>query len=270
MSDRTTYFIAAAALALAIAAAAFFFWWPRHRAETAPAADVPQASVAPAAPPAPEAAASQPAIKYPIEAASAPPAGDSMLAALEALLGAKVVQGQLQTDAFAQRFVATVDNLGRPFAAARLWPVNPPSGRFSVEADKSISPNNAERYAGFVRFIDSVDAPRAVATYKQVYPQLQRAYEEQGFRGRYFNDRMVEVIDQLLATPEPAKPPKVHLTEVKGPVTSTRPWVRYEFDDPAFESLASGQKMLLRMGPEQERRLKAKLRQIRTLITQSG
>jgi hypothetical protein len=95
---------------------------------------------------------------------------------------------------------------------------------------------------------------------------FQKSYEELGYPGRYFNDRVVEVIDQLLATPEPSGPLAVHLTEVKGPVTSERPWVRYEFSKPEYESLAAGQKMLLRMGPEHERRLKAKLRQFRAQI----
>jgi hypothetical protein len=40
--------------------------------------------------------------------------------------------------------------------------------------------------------------------------------------------------------------------------------VRYEFADPALESLTSGQKILLRVGPVNERRLKEKLAQIRT------
>jgi hypothetical protein len=218
------------------------------------------------------AAPSQPAVKYPIEAASAPPpanTGDAVTTALNELLGARAVSAWVQSDGFAQRLVTTVDNLGRGQAAARLWPVNPAPGRFAVggagEA-KVIDPKNAQRYDGFVRFVDSVDAKQAVATYKRLYPILQRQYEELGYPGRYFNDRMVEVIDQLLATPEPTGPLQVHLTEVKGPLTAERPWVRYEFTNPQYESLSAGQKMLLRVGPEHERQLKAKLREIRALV----
>jgi hypothetical protein len=46
-------------------------------------------------------------------------------------------------------------------------------------------------------------------------------------------------------------------------VASTRPWVRYQYVDPQLESLAAGQKILLRMGPDNERRLKQKLRELR-------
>ena len=38
----------------------------------------------------------------------------------------------LQTDDFARRLVATVDNLGGEPARARLWPLNPAQGRFTL------------------------------------------------------------------------------------------------------------------------------------------
>jgi hypothetical protein len=42
--------------------------------------------------------------------------------------------------------------------------------------------------------------------------------------------------------------------------------VLYEFADPALESRSAGQKALIRMGPANARRIKAKLREIRALI----
>jgi hypothetical protein len=269
MNQRLSYWLPAAAL-VAVIVAALLYWWPRSRPQL-PAGEVPPPAVAPAAPPPVAAAPSQPAVKYPIEAASAPPpanTGDAVTTALNELLGARAVSAWVQSDGFAQRLVTTVDNLGRGQAAARLWPVNPAPGRFAVvqQGDqKVIDPKNAQRYDGFVRFVESVDASRALATYKRLYPTLQRQYEELGYPGRYFNDRVVEVIDQLLATPVPSGPLAVHLTEVKGPLTAERPWVRYEFVNPEYESLSAGQKMLLRMGPENERKLKAKLREFRAL-----
>ena len=56
---------------------------------------------------------------------------------------------------------------------------------------------------------------------------------------------------------------------MKGPISSDRPWVRYEFADPALEALPAGSKMLLRMGPENARRLKAKLAELRSAIARA-
>jgi hypothetical protein len=111
-----------------------------------------------------------------------------------------------------------------------------------------------------------VDAARAAALYRQVYPLLQQSYRELGFGDRYFNDRVVEVIDLLLATPEPGSAPQVQLTEVKGPIAPERPWVRYEFADPRLEALSAGQKMLLRMGPDNARQLRQKLAEFRAQV----
>ena len=274
--NRLSYVLSAAALVAALVAAGLY-WWLHRAPHLEPSAEVPAVPTAPPAQPVAQAPAA-PAIKHPIEAvpASAPLAagaadGDAFVRrALDELLGAKAVATFLQTDGFPRRMAATVDNLGRPQAAARLWPVNPMPGRFSVagKGDATvIDPDNGRRYTPFVQFVESFDPGRAAALYKQLYPQLQQSYEELGYPGRYFNDRLVEVIDQLLATPEPEGPLAVHLTEVKGPMAPpTRPWVRYEFSDPQLESLSAGQKMMLRSGVANERRLKAKLREFRKLV----
>ncbi len=116
-----------------------------------------------------------------------------------------------------------------------------------------IAEDNAKRYAAFVDFVDKVDAATAVDLYIGAYPLFQQAYENLGFGKRYFNDRLVEVIDVLLRTPEPSGPLAVQLLEVKGPHQPQRPWVRYEFVDERLQGLPAGQKILLRMGPEQRR-----------------
>jgi hypothetical protein len=275
--SRTLY-AGLAAVIVVVLGIAGWFWWDR---QATPHIDLPPpvATVPPAAPEVAP-AASVPAIKHPIEAmaaASEPRAEPGPLPALDnsdaharsrlnELLGRKAVLSWLQTEAFARNVVATVDNLARPHAAPRMWPVNPTPGRFTVAQDgqtERISPDNSSRYTPFVLFVENIDAGSAAATYARLYPLFQQAYEELGYPGRYFNDRLVEVIDHLLQTPEFEQSPEVRLTEVRGPVKPERPWVRYEFADPALESLSSGQKLLLRMGPVNERRLKTKLRELR-------
>jgi len=58
----------------------------------------------------------------------------------------------------------------------------------------------------------------------------------------------------------------VTLTDVKGPIPSEQPWVRYEYVDPALEALSAGQKILLRSGEVNQRRLVGWLRQFRAQI----
>ncbi len=234
-------------------------------APAAPAAGV----VTPPEPASPAStAAAEPATLHPIEPSPAPTAmgASDIPQALVGLIGQKAVTSFFQTDDFARRFVATIDNLGREHAAPMLWPINPTPGRFTVEGPAGaalIAADNSMRYTPFVLLVETIDIGRAVDLYVQMYPMLQQAYQDLGYPKRYFNDRFIEVIDKLLSTPDVSYPVKVTLTEVKGPIPSERPWVRYQFADPELESLSAGQKILLRVGPVNERRLKAKLLEIR-------
>jgi len=189
---------------------------------------------------------------------------------LSQLLGRQNVLTFLQLDGFVSRAVATVDNLARAQASTTRWPVVPTPQRFTPRKDgdgvETIHPDNSRRYAPFVKLVASVDAAQAVAVYRGLYPLFQQAYEELGFPGRYFNDRLVQVLDHLIATPVPTAPLAVSLVEVKGSVASLRPWVRYELADPTLESMSAGRKILLRVGPENQRRLQAKLAELRQLV----
>jgi hypothetical protein len=131
-----------------------------------------------------------------------------------------------------------------------------------------LSPDNELRYTPLVLLVEAVSIERAVDLYARMYPLLQQAYEGLGYPNRSFNDRLLEVIDLLLATPEPAAPVRLDQLEFKGPVRSQQPWVHYRFADPALESLGAGQKMLIRTGPVNERRLKGKLLEIRKRIAE--
>lgn len=257
---------------LAIAAGAAYWWWNAWYPVTVTSAPEPAMS-APAASAAPAPAASatvpaEPAIQYPVQAptTAAPLESSDIAATLEDFLGRKAVGIFLQIDDFPRRFTATVDNLGRSYAPASLWPINPTLGRFKVQTGAGntvISANNSLRYTALVLLAESVDTHKAVDLYIRMYPLLQRAYQDLGYPKAYFNDRLIKVIDLLLDSPDPGYPVNLQLTDVKGPEPSLTPWVRYQFADPALESLTSGQKIMVRVGSVNERRLKARLSALR-------
>ncbi len=263
-----------------LAGAGGAWWWQQAQAPVVTPAAPPAVTSAPpvaAAPPALPASEPASGPQNPVEALAPPDAAlptlagsdDPIAQALGDLLGTRDMAAFLQMDGLVRRVVATVDNLGREHTPARLWPVNPTPERFAVVGSgpvQTIGLDNAARYGALVRWIESVDMERAVALYARLYPLFQQAYEELGYPGRYFNDRLVAVIDHLLQAPEPASPVAVKLTEVKGDVPSTRPWVRYEFADPQLQSLSSGQKIMVRVGLENERRLKVRLKALRALV----
>lgn len=276
-----------AILAVMALAAAAYLWWQQRPSEQPVQPQKVVVPVQPVTPP-PVALVPEPAppaspvpVRHPIEEIQAPAArppvplpklgeSDKLLKeTLSELLSRKSVLTFLNMDDFVRRFVATVDNLAQGHAAARLWPVVPTPERFTVveRADGTyMAEGNSERYTPFVRFATSVDTAKAAALYARLYPLFQQAYEELGYPGKYFNDRLVAVIDQLLESPELTEPIKLTLTQVQGSIPSSQPWLRYEFDDPALESRPAGQKIMMRVGHSNEMLLKAKLKEFRERI----
>ena len=181
---------------------------------------------------------------------------------LAGLLGAKSVEQFLVPENIVRHIVVTVDNLPRKKVAVDLRPIKPTPGETVVSGQgdtSTLSATNYARYAPFVHLVESTDPKTLATVYFHLYPLFQQAYEDLGYPGKFFNDRLVEVIDHLLAAPEP-----------QGPIELVQPKVFYQFADSRLEDLSAGQKLMIRMGPANERALKGKLRDLRAELIQSG
>jgi hypothetical protein len=155
----------------------------------------------------------------------------------------------LLRDNIIDRLVATVDNLPRQQVPRKIRPVQTLATPFIDGAE------NYQRYDALVAYIAAADLDAMVDMYQRYYPLFQKSFEQLGYPNAYFNDRLVEVIDHLLETPE-----------LVGPLMLVRPNVLYEFADPELENLSSGQKLLLRVGNDHAATIMQVLRQLRTRI----
>ncbi|NNC76907.1 MAG: DUF3014 domain-containing protein [Woeseiaceae bacterium] len=179
--------------------------------------------------------------------------------ALQDLFGDNV--GDLLVDqALIEKVVATIDNLPRKAVAERIRPVGRADGNFTVAAganedEYELDPENFGRYTALANQLASADLDNVVETYRRFYPLLQEAYVNLGYPGKYFNDRVVEVIDHLLSTPVPTEPIRLR-----------RPHVLYQFADPELEALSSGQKLLLRIGNDNAAKVRSFLEGLRSRI----
>ena len=247
----------------AVALASYLTWRSFHAPEPQPAPPLASAP-APAATPAPS---STP--HYPIEAAATtadeaplPALADSdapLQDALAALFGGAPLERIFYLEQIVPRFVATIDNLPRQTVALSRMVVKPIGGTLETSPSDGrilLRADNATRYATYLRIMDMADTQKLVQTYVRWYPLFQKSYQDLGYPNGYFNDRLVEVIDHLLATPD-----------VPAPVALSQPKVLYEFADPALEGRSAGQKILMRIGPVNEAHVKTKLREIRRAVT---
>ena len=166
----------------------------------------------------------------------------------------------LADTAVIEKIVATVDNLPRNHVAERIRPIGGIVGTYLADGQDgsglyTINPENYQRYDFLVNLLANADLVALVEVYRRFYPLFQEAYAGLGYPQAFFNDRAVEVIDHLLATPE-----------IQGPVELVRSNVLYEYADPKLESLSGGQKLMLRMGAENAVRVKQFLEELRAQI----
>ena len=185
-----------------------------------------------------------------------------LLEQLAGMAGHEALEPLLVSDFIISRVVSTVDSLPSARVAPLMSPLKPVPGRFLVLGsgeDAVISPENPARYQPYVDAIAALDRDRLVTLYVRYYPLFQEAYQAQGYPEGYFNDRLVEVIDHLLSTPEPRGLIEVRQNEAV-----------YEFADERLESLSAGQKILLRLGLDNQLLVKQWLRELRSVVTGAG
>lgn len=174
------------------------------------------------------------------------------------IFGADLVGRFLVSSHVIPRIVVTVDNLPRDKLPMRLRAVPKVDGRFVVAHDGEhiwLNSANAQRYRPLFGALASADMGRVAALYRRYYPMFQQAYQDLGYPDGSFNQRLIEVIDHLLATPE-----------VNGAIELVQPKVFYRFADPRLEALSAGQKVLIRIGPEHAATVKSRLREFRAAI----
>ena len=211
----------------------------------------------------------EPAIAHPVPAATEhatvtplPQLADSDVPLREALGqagGSEALKNFLMPENLIRRLVVTIDNLPRQKVAVEKRPTTPVEGNFTADGDEmhaTLDARNFERYEPMVTAINKLDIQQLAEVYVHYYPLFQQSYENLGYPNGYFNDRLVQVIDSLLATPEPS-----------GPIELVRPNVMYTFADPALEARPAGQKLLIRMGPRNAAIIKAKLRELKAAVT---
>ncbi len=181
---------------------------------------------------------------------------------LTATIDEQLVNDWLVTDRIVERTVVFINSLDGAAIPQRLRPVRPIPGMpaiTDVGEGMGWSPANATRYDALITTLRESDPNHLLNLYYHYYPLFQQAYAELGDSQAYFNDRLVEIIDHLLETPE--VPPDF----------SVERWeAHFRFADPALEDESWGRKMLMRMGPDNSVLVKDWLQELRTEITEQA
>jgi hypothetical protein len=165
----------------------------------------------------------------------------------------------LANEDLVRRFVASVDSIADGRSPRQQVEFLRPAAAFRVDdrGDRLVlDPASYRRYDVVADVVSSLDTGGTVALLRELKPLIDDAYAEIAPPGRSFDDRLTAAIDQLLAVPV-----------VDGDVELERKVVTYAYADPSLESLSAAQRQLLRMGPDNVRKIQDKLREIKAAIT---
>lgn len=190
---------------------------------------------------------------------------ESLLDSLKSL-GSDSLFSLLVTEELLRKFVLAVNGIQEGKVVYEYRPVISPQPPFVVESfnvivdgnevtQERVDNKNFARYEPYVHALALLDTDAAINLYKRYYPLLEEAFRELGLKKKNFHSVMIGAIDNLLAAPD-----------VQGDLLLLRPKVFYQYADPALEKLPQTHKLMIRMGPENSRSVKASLRQLRAKL----
>lgn len=157
-----------------------------------------------------------------------------------------------------RRFVVFTENLANEEMAGNHHLLQAPENSFRVyrQAGKEwIDSASYQRYSPYVEALDSMNSDKLMELYAIYKPTITEIFAEIGDPDEDFDYRIIDAIDHLLDTPEIPVPVEVYTDSVM---------YKYRIDQ--VEDLSAPQKQLLRTGPENMRVIKAKLRELKSLL----
>jgi len=179
---------------------------------------------------------------------------DFVLEGLRALQNGVALIRVLADDQLIRSIVVFVDNISRGEFPQTSLPYKRIGQEMSVRnIDENLFVMEANAHDRFNQLIDTfvaVDTDQALILYRTLQPLFQNAYAEIGSRNVNFDDTLRSAINAVLRSPD-----------VEGPYQLVKPSVMFLYADASIENMEEMQKQLIRIGPENIEKLKAKLRQ---------
>ncbi len=160
----------------------------------------------------------------------------------------------LLSDELVRKIVTAIVNVAEGDHPARHFPYLAPDEPYEVVRRPPQvfgDPNSYHRYDVLVAGLESLDAAGVAELYQMTKPLALEAYRELGYLGQPFEATFTKAINVLLRTPV-----------VEGRVALNADSVNYTYVDRRLEALAPAQKQLLRMGPQNARKVQNKLREL--------
>lgn len=176
----------------------------------------------------------------------------------------RVVAGELSSqsawaswlvpDDLVRRFVGSVVSVSTGSRPASRLAFMKPDESFAVrgsQGDTVIDPASYRRYDRLTAVFAGLDPEGTARLYRRLHPLFEEVHRELGFEEGTFDDAMARAMGNVLAVEVP-----------DGPLEVVRDETVWDFRDPEIEGRSAVARQLVRMGPENARRIQAKVREL--------
>ena len=177
-------------------------------------------------------------------------------------LSSPMLSTLLVNDDIIANVVATTLNTAQGSLPENVAILTPPRQDFAVFKQANnffITPESFTRYNVYAQTFAHIETNDLLALLNQYAPQINSQFEQIAPPNTSFNTTLINAINRLLDTPS-----------VNLPIAVISDSAMYQFANPQLEALLPVQKQLLRMGPDNMRIIKAKLRELRTRLEQQS
>lgn len=155
----------------------------------------------------------------------------------------------------AQQFAVFVDNFAQGDLLRNTSIIKGPTERFTatdISGKTYLNPDSYHRYDIYANLISRLNTDKLVSMYKLLYPLFEEAFNDLGYTNISFNERLHQAIQEVLDAPI-----------IEDPIELSSVSVNYQFVDPRLENLPPAQKLMIRMGPENTRKIKSVFRDLK-------
>lgn len=180
-----------------------------------------------------------------------------LLAQILALVPEQSLTEMIIAQDLISNFVVFVDNASRGELVTQFSPVKAPKQSFTVKTVEGdllsyqLDSASFGRYDKYAALFAALPVEQSLAIYRQLTPAIDQAHVELGYEAGTFDRKLKRAIDFLVDAPVLDQETKL-----------IAPSAMYQYADKELEGLLAIQKLLLRMGPQNQQKIRAKLAQL--------
>lgn len=159
--------------------------------------------------------------------------------------------------------VVFVDSAQKGQLHQQFSPLVAPSGKYQTKVTQdypityTVDTRSYARYTPYQQLLTALPVSQSVALYQELLPEIAKSYRSLGYDDDKFHLSLLALLQDLIDTPVPTGAPELHA-----------PSAMFEYKDQALEQLLPVQKLLIRMGPDNQQKVQQKLQQFLTELEQ--